>query len=250
VRAEADAAPQVIAHLEAPRTGRGLESGRVTSGSWPRLKPLSANAVAHDQGTKSGGTFTVRLRRFTGYCVRGETEDEGSSWNGNLGASAREASGLIHVLNPRLSLRGGTRNRWRPRGLVLRGRLRHRPHLGRNAGAAGRFGIGGSWPRGHEKDPGGPDAVVESARYYRQQREKPTLPHVRFGSGAAGKGPAEAGVSPTACRDMLTLMRAGPGQASARTQRVVPARRIACGHDVRPGSRAAGGSHPGRTCHA
>jgi len=61
-------------------------------------------------------------------------------------------------------------------------------------------------------------------------------------------GPASTGTLVT------ERIRAAPmrswNQPGAGTQRVVPARRIARGHDVRPGSRAAGGSHPGRPGHA
>jgi anti-sigma regulatory factor (Ser/Thr protein kinase) len=59
---------------------------------------LSANAVAHSRSSRPGGKFTVRLRHLPCYCVQGEVEDQGSAWDGNPGASARDASGLFLVL--------------------------------------------------------------------------------------------------------------------------------------------------------
>jgi anti-sigma regulatory factor (Ser/Thr protein kinase) len=59
---------------------------------------LSANAVAHSRSSAPGGKFTVRLRHLPCYCVQGEVEDEGSAWDGNLGVSARDTSGLFLVL--------------------------------------------------------------------------------------------------------------------------------------------------------
>jgi anti-sigma regulatory factor (Ser/Thr protein kinase) len=62
------------------------------------LSELSANAVAHSRSGRPGGKFIVRLRYSPGDCVWGEVEDEGSSWDGDLAASARHRSGLFIVL--------------------------------------------------------------------------------------------------------------------------------------------------------
>ena len=62
------------------------------------VSELSANASAHSRSSRPGGKFTVRLRHLPCYCVHGEVEDEGSTWDGNLDASARNASGLFLVL--------------------------------------------------------------------------------------------------------------------------------------------------------
>ena len=62
------------------------------------LSELSANAVAHSQSGTPGGKFIVRLQHSPGDCVWGEVEDEGSSWDGDLTASARDRSGLFIVL--------------------------------------------------------------------------------------------------------------------------------------------------------
>jgi len=62
------------------------------------LSELCANAVAHSASGKPGGKFTVRLQHFRGEYVRGEVEDEGSHWDGNLWDSARDASGLFLVV--------------------------------------------------------------------------------------------------------------------------------------------------------
>lgn len=59
---------------------------------------LSANAVAHSASGGPGGKFTVRLQHAPGQYVRGEVEDEGSGWEGSLRDSARDASGLLLVM--------------------------------------------------------------------------------------------------------------------------------------------------------
>lgn len=61
------------------------------------VSELSANASAHSRSSRPGGRFTVRLRHLPCHCVHGEAEDEGGAWNGNLDASAREASGLFLI---------------------------------------------------------------------------------------------------------------------------------------------------------
>ncbi len=62
------------------------------------LSELSANAVRHSRSGLPGGAFTVRLWYRPGDCIRGEVEDDGSCWDGDLPASAREQSGLLIVM--------------------------------------------------------------------------------------------------------------------------------------------------------
>lgn len=63
-----------------------------------RGEEISASAVAHSHSGKPGGMFIVRLHHSPGECVWGEVEDEGSSWEGDLAASARDQSGLFIVM--------------------------------------------------------------------------------------------------------------------------------------------------------
>jgi serine/threonine-protein kinase RsbW len=58
------------------------------------LSELSANAIAHSDSGKAGGTFTVRAEHFVNGYVCGEVEDQGSSWDGDLSRSARHPHGL------------------------------------------------------------------------------------------------------------------------------------------------------------
>ncbi len=58
------------------------------------LSELSANAIAHSDSGRRGGTFTVRSEHFPGSYVWGEVEDQGSAWDGNLSGSARHPHGL------------------------------------------------------------------------------------------------------------------------------------------------------------
>jgi len=53
------------------------------------LSELSANAIAHSDSGNRDGAFTVRAEHFPGSYVRGEVEDQGSAWDGDLPASAR-----------------------------------------------------------------------------------------------------------------------------------------------------------------
>jgi serine/threonine-protein kinase RsbW len=62
------------------------------------LSELSANAIAHSDSGKSGGTFTVRAQHFPNSYVRGEVEDQGSTWDGNLSRSASHPHGLYLLL--------------------------------------------------------------------------------------------------------------------------------------------------------
>lgn len=63
------------------------------------MSELAANAVRHSASREPGGTFTARLLHVPGDYILGEIEDGGSSWDGNLVGSARDASGLLVVLN-------------------------------------------------------------------------------------------------------------------------------------------------------
>lgn len=63
------------------------------------MSELAANAVRHSASREHGGTFTARLRHVPGECVVGEIEDGGSTWDGDLESSARDASGLLVVLS-------------------------------------------------------------------------------------------------------------------------------------------------------
>ena len=61
------------------------------------VSELAANAIAHSDSGRPGGTFTVRLGHACGHHVRAEVEDQGSSWDGDLDASARHPHGLYLV---------------------------------------------------------------------------------------------------------------------------------------------------------
>ncbi len=63
------------------------------------MSELAANAVRHSASREPGGTFTARLQHVPGECIAGEIEDGGSTWDGDLEGSARDASGLLVVLS-------------------------------------------------------------------------------------------------------------------------------------------------------
>lgn len=63
------------------------------------LSELSANAIVHSDSAKSGGTFTVRAQHVVNGYVRGEVEDQGSDWHGELSAAATRPHGLYLLLN-------------------------------------------------------------------------------------------------------------------------------------------------------
>ena len=63
------------------------------------LSELCANAVLFSDSGKSGGTFTVRVQHVLNDFVRGEVEDQGSDWDGELPASAASPHGLYLLLN-------------------------------------------------------------------------------------------------------------------------------------------------------
>jgi serine/threonine-protein kinase RsbW len=60
------------------------------------LSELSANAIVHSDSGRSGGTFTVRAQYYHSY-IRGEVEDQGSDWDGNLPRSAIHPHGLYFL---------------------------------------------------------------------------------------------------------------------------------------------------------
>ena len=62
------------------------------------LSELCANAVLHSDSGKTGGTFTVRAQHVPNAYVRGEVEDRGSDWHGQLPASATHPHGLYLLL--------------------------------------------------------------------------------------------------------------------------------------------------------
>ena len=63
------------------------------------LSELCANAIIHSDSGKSGGTFTVRAEHVVNDYVRGEVEDQGSDWHGELSAAATRPHGLYLLLN-------------------------------------------------------------------------------------------------------------------------------------------------------
>ena len=63
------------------------------------LSELCANAIIHSDSGKTGGTFTVRAQHAVNRYVRGEVEDQGSDWNGDLTISATRPHGLYLLLN-------------------------------------------------------------------------------------------------------------------------------------------------------
>ena len=63
------------------------------------LSELCANAVLHSDSGTTGGTFTVRAQHAINRYVRGEVEDQGSDWHGDLTVSATRPHGLYLLLN-------------------------------------------------------------------------------------------------------------------------------------------------------
>jgi len=55
---------------------------------------LAANAILHSRSGAPGGSFTVRLARVPSGHVTAEVTDQGSSWDGDLAASAAHRHGL------------------------------------------------------------------------------------------------------------------------------------------------------------
>lgn len=58
------------------------------------LSELCANAILHSDSGKTGGTFTVRAHHAVNRYIRGEVEDQGSDWHGDLTVSATRPHGL------------------------------------------------------------------------------------------------------------------------------------------------------------
>jgi len=77
------------------------------------LSELGANAVRHSGSRQADGVFTARLLDVPGEYVLGLIEDGGSSWDGDLLASARNASGLhlVLALSADCGVYGGGRRR-------------------------------------------------------------------------------------------------------------------------------------------
>ena len=63
------------------------------------LSELCANAILHSDSGKTGGTFTVRARHVVNRYLRGEVEDQGSDWHGELTVSATRPHGLYLLLS-------------------------------------------------------------------------------------------------------------------------------------------------------
>jgi hypothetical protein len=51
------------------------------------VSELAANACAHTASGQPGGTFTVRVQVNLGVCLHAEVEDQGSGWDGDIGAA-------------------------------------------------------------------------------------------------------------------------------------------------------------------
>lgn len=77
------------------------------------VSELAANAVRHSGSSRVGGTFTARLLDVPGQWVLGEVVDGGSSWDGDLERSARDASGLqiLLALSAACGVSGGRHGR-------------------------------------------------------------------------------------------------------------------------------------------
>ena len=63
------------------------------------LSELCANAVLHSDSGKADGTFTVRAQHAVGRYIRGEVEDQGSDWHGDLAESATRPHGLYLLVD-------------------------------------------------------------------------------------------------------------------------------------------------------
>jgi anti-sigma regulatory factor (Ser/Thr protein kinase) len=63
------------------------------------LSELCANAILHSDSGKTSATFTVRAQHAVHRYVRGEVEDQGSDWLGELRESATRPHGLYLLLN-------------------------------------------------------------------------------------------------------------------------------------------------------
>jgi anti-sigma regulatory factor (Ser/Thr protein kinase) len=51
------------------------------------VSELAANACAHTASGRPGGTFTVRVEVDPGAGLHAEVEDQGSEWDGDIGAA-------------------------------------------------------------------------------------------------------------------------------------------------------------------
>ena len=81
-------APPTSSGTSAARSGSSSAGCPVADDAVCLLSELCANAILHSDSGKTGGTFTVRARHVVDRYVRGEVEDQGSDWHGDLTASA------------------------------------------------------------------------------------------------------------------------------------------------------------------
>jgi serine/threonine-protein kinase RsbW len=74
---------------------------------------LAANAITHSASSLPGGTFTVRLAHHHGDHIHAEVTDQGSSWDGDLAATAGSPHGLylLHALATRCGTTASTGSR-------------------------------------------------------------------------------------------------------------------------------------------
>ena len=91
-------APPTSSSTSAAHSEDSSQTAPVADDAVHLLSELSANAVIHSDSGKRGGTFTVRAQHVVNAYVRGEVEDGGSDWHGELPASATHPHGLYLLL--------------------------------------------------------------------------------------------------------------------------------------------------------
>ena len=69
------------------------------------LSELCANAILHSDSGKTGGTLTVRAQHAVNRYVRGEVEDQGSDWHGDLAAVSHPSPRPLPAPDPGLGMR-------------------------------------------------------------------------------------------------------------------------------------------------
>jgi anti-sigma regulatory factor (Ser/Thr protein kinase) len=92
------------------------------------VSEIATNAVAHSASGTPGGTFILRARADHDGCIHAEVEDQGSRWDGNIGAA--EAPHGLYLLRT-LSAACGTRrgeHGWVTWFTLTARRPRPRPH--------------------------------------------------------------------------------------------------------------------------
>jgi serine/threonine-protein kinase RsbW len=74
---------------------------------------LAANAITHSASGRPGGTFTIRVAHHHGHHIHADVTDQGSSWDGDLTATAGSPHGLylLHALATRCGTTGGPGSR-------------------------------------------------------------------------------------------------------------------------------------------